>query len=1106
MTSITQKINSVNGGISQQPDELKVPGQVVKATNVLPDVTHGLQKRPGSKLIKTLNIGNRPSFTYGKWFSYYRDENEQYIGQVIRDSGNANDGYVRIWRCSDGHPMTVEGHVSSILSYLQHSTDDDIQTLTLNDTTFIANRTKPTGMTTDVEPVQPNQAFVELKQIKFASQYTLDIFNSTSSTTSISTATKLHVAYTLGTTYLNVRTEGTCDSVGTQLFTVNTGDATSYVSAVDKDGTTISGRGKNLYFRITATGQPTTAGGSSPTYVCRYTIKCDLLFGGEGWETGDVIRVRMTNAASQTDYDITIQESSSTNVSANLSLVRPSPTPFDGETAVTADSILGALRTQILNTSNSAVDTSSTGFTVEQIGNGLYITRPSSENSFNINTGVSELLNVLTNEVQDVADLPKQCKDGYVVKVRNSANDEDDYYVKFIANRDLDGEGVWEECAEPGRRIKIDAAKMPIQLQRTAVLDSSNQDAEGNATPKFMLSQIDWEDSAVGSNLTAPKPSFISTISGVDGDTATVNRYINKMIFFRNRLVLLSDENVVMSRPGDFFNFFSKSAIAASAEDPIDLSCSSEYPAIVYDGIQVNTGLVLFTKNQQFMLTTDSDVLSPVTAKINSLSTYNFNEKTNPVSLGTTIAFLDNAGKFTRMFEMASVLREGEPVILEQSKVISKLFPKNINLIANSRENSFIAFASKGSTTLYGYKYFTSGEQRLMQSWITWELSGEIQYLCMLDDSIYAVVGNTGNYVLQRINLKLTDDATESITHTDKTYKVYLDNISEIAVSTGTYNASTNITSFPKPNGYTSSKQLAVYDIDQDDDLGVYVSKRSDGTSAVSILPDNKLHVDGDWSGHIKTINITNQGTGYTIAPVINFAGGNGSGAIATANIADGKVTSITINNDGYNYTAVPTISIGTPWQANQTYLVGQQVTNNGQVYTCSTAGTSASSGGPNGSGTNIADNTVRWNHAGVQATATATLDDTKFLLGYLYDMEVEFPKFFYTKQAGTKYVTDVQSNLIIHRIKLNFGPLGLYETTLKRIGKNDYVETFESRYADQYAANTLVIDPEQEVTLPIYERNTNYTLTLKSSHPSPATLYSLAWEGDYSSKLYKRV
>ena len=1056
MASITQKINSVNGGISQQPDELKIPGQVVSAKNVLPDITHGLQKRPGSKLIKALNQGSLSSYTTGKWFSYYRDENEQYIGQIIRRNGDATDGYVRMWRCRDGHPMTVEGHVTNILSYLQHSTDDDIQTLTLNDTTFIANRTKPTGMTADVEPPQPHQAFVELKQLKYASQYNLEIFNTVSNPSAISTATKLDVAYNLGETGTAVRTQGTCDSVGTQLFTVNISDNNSFVAALDKDGNTISGRGKNLYFRITTTGQPTTTGGASPTYVCRYTVKCDLLYGGEGWNTGDVITVQMDNAASNTNYAITVQESSSSSLPANLCLCRPSPTPFNGDSAITADLILGAIRNEILDISNSAVDTSSTGFTVEQIGSGLYIKR--TDAAFNINTGVTELLNVLTNEVQDVADLPKQCKDGYVVKVRNSANDEDDYYVKFIANRDLDGEGVWEECAEPGRRIKIDAAKMPIQLQRTDVLDSSNQDAEGNATPKFMLSQIDWEDCGVGSPLTAPKPSFISTVSGVDGDDETINRYINKMIFFRNRLVLLSDENVVMSRPGDFFNFFAKSAITNSAEDPIDLSCSSEYPAIVYDGIQVNTGLVLFTKNQQFMLTTDSDVLSPITAKINALSTYNFNEKTNPISLGTTVAFLDNAGKFTRMFEMASVLREGEPIILEQSKIISKLFPKNINLIANSRENSLIIFAEKSSNKIYCYRYYTSGERRLMQSWFTWELSEPIQHLCMLDDSIYAVVGTTGNYVLQRINVKLSDDATESITQTDKTYKVHLDNISEIALSTGTYSTSTNKTTFSKPAGYNSSRQLAVYDIDTDDDIGVYVSKKSDGTSAVIFDTDNNnnLTIDGNWSGHVKTITVTNQGSGYTSAPSVNFSGGGGTGAVAVANFADGKVTSITITNGGYNYTASPTITIT----------------------------------GGNGS----------------NATATTTVDGTNFLLGYTYDMEIEFPKFYYTQQSGERYISDVQSNLVIHRVKFNFGPLGTYQTTLKRTGKADYVETFESQYADQYAANTLVIDPEQEVTLPIYERNINHTLILKSNKPTPATLYSMAWEGDYTSSLYKRV
>ena len=66
-------------------------------------------------------------------------------------------------------------------------------------------------------------------------------------------------------------------------------------------------------------------------------------------------------------------------------------------------------------------------------------------------------------------------------------------------------------------------------------------------------------------------------------------------------------------------------AFILDSADMIDISTSSEYPAIVYDGIQVNAGLLLFTKNQQFMLTTDSDILSPLTAKINAVSSYNFN-------------------------------------------------------------------------------------------------------------------------------------------------------------------------------------------------------------------------------------------------------------------------------------------------------------------------------------------------------------------------------------------------------------------------------------------------------------------------------------------------
>ena len=1036
MTSITQKINSVNGGISQQPDELKIPGQVVSAKNVFPDVTHGLQKRPGSQLVGSLSHNSTASLnsqTDGKWFSYYRDENEQYIGQISRS------GDVNMWRCSTftvggvtypaGEPVNVvpdSSVASQLSSYLTHTNDDDIQTLTLNDNTFINNRTEHTAMASTVEPAQPHQAFVELKQIKYASQYGLDLFNSTATNAlvEVTTATRLNVTYHISnspdpnnatnndgtsTTY-DLDVDGTCNSVGTQLFSVSS-NATNAITRVAYTGSTISSgvftnRGRDLIFRITTTGQPTTNGGAEPEYDCRYTVKIDLLHGGIGWKAGDKILVRMTNCHSATEYIVNVEESSTSQVAANLALVRPTPTPFDGESAVTGDMILGKLREGI---TGSADAVSGNGFVTEQIGNGIYITRPDawlstssystndfvsstasnggiaiykatgsissggtapshlsgttnnwqffSASKFNVNTPVSELLTVLTTAVQDVADLPKQCKHNYIVKIRNSANDEDDYYVKFLANNGLSGEGVWEECNKPERKIEFDKSTMPIQLVRTSAT-------------QFTLSQIDYDNCEVGDPFTAPKPSFISTVAGQDEDTVTVNRTINKMIFFRNRLVFLSDENVIMSRPGDFFNFWPKSAIAASAEDPIDLSCSSEYPAIVYDGIQVNTGLVLFTKNQQFMLTTDSDVLSPLTAKINALATYNFNFKTSPISLGTTIAFLDNAGKFTRMFEMASVLREGEPVILEQSKVISKLFPKNINLVANSRENSFIVFAEKGGTSLYGFRYFTAGERRIMQSWITWELSGNIQHICMLDDAVYAVVRNGTTDVMQKFNLKLSGESTETITNDNKVYRVYLDNITSVTTAGNTYNSSNNKTTFPKPNGFDGTNQLVAYDIDAGNDLGSYTPITVNGSN---------LEITGNWSGQT-------------------------------------------------------------------------------------------------------------------------------FLIGYLYEMEVEFPKFYVTQQSGDKFISDVQSNLVIHRVKLNFGPLGAYDTKVKRVGKTDYDETHESTFADQYNANKLAIDTEQEVTVPIYERNKNYTLILKSSKPTPATLYSLAWEGDYSNAFYKRV
>ena len=58
----------------------------------------------------------------------------------------------------------------------------------------------------------------------------------------------------------------------------------------------------------------------------------------------------------------------------------------------------------------------------------------------------------------------------------------------------------------------------------------------------------------------------------------------------------------------------------------------------------------------------------------------------------------------------------------------------------------------------------------------------------------------------------------------------------------------------------------------------------------------------------------------------------------------------------------------------------------------------------------------------------------------------------------------------------------------------------------DSYSASRAPYLEEYIKTIPVYEKNSNVGIKLKSSHPAPATLRAMAWEGDYSPLFYKRA
>ena len=121
--------------------------------------------------------------------------------------------------------------------------------------------------------------------------------------------------------------------------------------------------------------------------------------------------------------------------------------------------------------------------------------------------------------------------------------------------------------------------------------------------------------------------------------------------------------------------------------------------------------------------------------------------------------------------------------------------------------------------------------------------------------------------------------------------------------------------------------------------------------------------------------------------------------------------------------------------------------------------------------------------------------------------MQVDLPTIYVSRQEGEAYRADSRANTIIHRVKFGFGPLGLYETTLNRVGRNSYTELFEVTDANTYSANTAAIRNNNKLySVPVYDRNTNVTLTIKSTHPAPANILYLIWEGAYNKNFYTRV
>ena len=847
MSTVTQRIPNFLGGISQQPDYLKFPGQLVDSVNTYPDYALGLLKRPGGNFVAELYQAN----TSGRWFSILRDDNEKYVAQYA-------DNKFRVWSLIDGSPRAVDMHTntgvpgSCNLTTLKTKLSDYNTAVALTQTRLSELNTAQATYATALA----GQSTTEALLFDVSTNYEEDLTQSVASGVVQNTVTNQYfvkssnailssgtgsitypAGYSQGTERSDeyqilqrdnyrvweliqtVSATHTGGQLSTALAAMNTAQ-TNYSNAVSDQATkktaydtqvtncNITTVPSNAYLKDATADDIELLTLNDYTFVLN-KAKVPAMKVATVAALPKQAFVVISIVAYNANYTITLNGTNYTTT-----------TPQDVTGGVTdAGTIANALATAI----NGAA-----GFTAVSVGPGIYISHASAFTVTTRGSAAEEGLYVFQDQISSVGKLPIQCKDGYKVKIVNTAEiDVDDMWVEFnTTNSQTYGPGVWEETNAPGITYQLDELTMPHQLVRQT--DGS-----------FKYEPVVWEDRAVGDDNTNPLPSFIGTA-------------IRNLFFYRNRLGFLSAESVVLSKAGDYFNFFATTAQTVTDDDPIDVTATSTKPVTLNYVQSTNTGLMLFGQNEQFLLSTEAtDILSPKTANLNTLSKYEADPDISAVSLGTTTAFISKTNLYSRVFELGRIQTAAPPVMANVTTSVSELIPSSIDSMIASPALSMVSIGEKGQSTMYQYKFFDDAEERIANTWYKWNLTGTLLDHFFDISTYYAVVANGSKVLVSSFDLTQASEQGYLTLPTGERTDVCLDFFKINPYRS--YNAGTDQTTIYLPFDHVSGKTMTVIALGGYIGASPAVSSQSVGAvlyPSVSGSSGNYyVVVDGDYRG-----------------------------------------------------------------------------------------------------------------------------------------------------------------------------------------------------------------------------------------------------------------
>ena len=792
MPLVSGAIPNLINGVSQQPPSLRLPTQGAIQENGLSSVVRGLEKRPGTQHISEIDT----SFTDSTAFIHtiQRDEEEAYVSvlsdksikvfdlvgkYVPKDGSSAQGGnQVPVYADDTFTPLS-----NTQLNYLDVPTDSTAQATfgatTVADFTFLLNRSKTITKGSTYSHQRPYEAYVYIKNGDYKSKYSITVsmevnnveykFTSTAETpdgliksTSSGEGTSSDPQIT---NQLNNQGTVSTKRIASSLAYGSSGlsagtDVITNISIVNALGTAITNAGtlstnindatkwKKPNGTAAAETDIGSGSGSPGDYVSSFGVK---------YNADDNFIYIYSSGTNKINFDVEVSDSRG-NEDIDVFVGHDQVSSF-GKLPATlpGDAKKGW--------SGSAFTNDGTGFTIKVGGDNqkaqddYYVfwngktwketllpryageTTDPYKTSFDASTMPHQLKKAFTNVTGSLTNVVKTNATHCTVTIANHKFVNGDK-VTISGTTNFNGSAltISEVTTNTFKVDKAITTSPSAETSGTVTTDSSNR-------VYFILEDSPWVTRTIGDIDTNPFPSF-------------TDFEINDIFFHRNRLGFLSDENVIFSEAGGFYNLFVTTTLTILDSEPIDVAVSNNQVSILRHAIPFNESLLIFSDLQQFKVSA-GELLTPTTVSIDVATNFETDTTAKPVPAGRYVYFPFKRGDFSGVREYFLDISTETSDAQEVTAHVPEYIEGNIlQLASSSNEEILLALGDTDRKSIYVYKYFWSGAEKLQSSWSKWTFDADVLSMSILGSDVFLLFKRSNSLFLEKLTLS-SDPASE---------------------------------------------------------------------------------------------------------------------------------------------------------------------------------------------------------------------------------------------------------------------------------------------------------------------------------------------------------